>query len=107
MQPYLSLGIREIDPPIAELSQMIEKELDQIKSQGLLVPEITGGEESNPIPNLVWEKGLIDVDRVQKFWPTAPAHGQPGGSDGESSISAFMRKKSEANGSGLVYESTD
>jgi len=82
MQPYLSLGIREIDPPMNDLPGLIERELDQITTQGLLVPEITKEGETNPVPNLVWEKGLIDVDRVQKFWPTAPAHGEPGGSDG-------------------------
>jgi lariat debranching enzyme len=84
MQPYLSLGIREIDPPMNELPDLIQRELDQIKSQGLLVPEISKEGVMNPVPNLVWEKGEIDVDRVQKFWPTAPAHGEPGGSDGES-----------------------
>ena len=82
MQPYLSLGIREIDPPMKDLPGLIKRELEQITTQGLLVPELTKEVESNPVPNLVWEKGLIDVDRVQKFWPTAPAHGEPGGSDG-------------------------
>lgn len=79
MQPYLSLGIREIDPPMNELPGMVQRELGQINTQGLLVPELGN---TNPVPSLVWEKGAIDVDRVQKFWPTAPAHGELGGSDG-------------------------
>jgi lariat debranching enzyme len=87
MQPYLSLNVREIDPPMRDLENMIARELDQITTQGLLVPEILKeGQEATPIPSLVWEKGPIDVDRVQKFWPTAPAHGEPGGSDSKSGL---------------------
>jgi hypothetical protein len=33
---------------------------------------------------LVWEKGPIEINRVQKFWPTAPCQGQPGGDPSES-----------------------
>jgi len=28
----------------------------------------------------VREMGMVDVNRVQRFWPTAPTQGQPGGS---------------------------
>jgi len=82
MQPYFSLGMREIDPPFHQLPSLVQAELDRIAAEGLLVPEIPTDGQSNPLPTLVWEKGPIDVDRVQKFWPTAPAHGEPGGSDG-------------------------
>jgi hypothetical protein len=84
MQPYFSLGMREIDPPFHQLRSMVQNELDRITAEGLLVPEIPADGQTNPLPTLVWEKGPIDVDRVQKFWPTAPAHGEPGGSDGTS-----------------------
>jgi len=105
MQPHLSLGIREIDPPMNDLPGLIKRELDQITTQGLLVPELTKGGEMNPVPNLVWEKGEIDVDRVQRFWPTAPAHGEPGGSDG--ALFLYCHYEEGADFSGLVYESPD
>jgi lariat debranching enzyme len=35
------------------------------------------------IPEMVWEKGQVEVGRVQRFWPTAPAQGQPGGNPSE------------------------
>jgi lariat debranching enzyme len=35
------------------------------------------------IPEMVWEKGQVEVGRVQRFWPTAPAQGQPGGTPSE------------------------
>jgi lariat debranching enzyme len=75
---------------------MIEREIDQIKSQGLLVPEILKeGQETTPLPALVWERGLIDVDRVQRFWPTAPAHGEAGGSDSEFQLKLSPRRSME------------
>lgn len=83
MHPYLSLSVRQLDPPYGQLEEMIHTELETIKSQGLLVPELTRPGEESPVPTLVWEKGPIEVGRVQKFWPTAPAHGTPGGSDSE------------------------
>jgi lariat debranching enzyme len=86
MQPYFSLGMREIDPPYQQLPSMVQTELDRIIAEGLLVPEIPIDGQPNPLPTLIWEKGPIDVDRVQKFWPTAPAHGEPGGSDGMSPL---------------------
>lgn len=80
MHPFLSLGMRQLDPPYGQLEEMIQSEYQMITTEGLLVPEPSGPEEE-AMPKLVWERGPIDVDRVQKFWPTAPAHGEPGGSD--------------------------
>jgi lariat debranching enzyme len=106
MHPYLSLGMREIDPPMADLPNLIQRELDQIETQGLLVPEISKANQPIPVPNLVWEKGPIDVDRVQKFWPTAPAHGEPGGSDGKLRLGPWHRNVLLMI-SGLVHESAN
>lgn len=56
-------------------------ELERIREEGLLVPsrEWTG----EGVPEMVWEKGEVEVGRVQRFWPTAPAQGQPGGNPSE------------------------
>ena len=74
MHSHLSLSVRQpLLPSGEEMAEMVKKELWRIQSEGLLVPL---GEE------LVWEKGLVEVERVQKFWPTAPVQGQ-GGSPSE------------------------
>lgn len=83
MHPFLTLNVRQLDPPYADLEHLIQKEVERIEKEGLLVPEIPIAGQETPVPNLIWEKGPIDVDRVQKFWPTAPAQGEPGGSDRE------------------------
>lgn len=62
---------------------MVQAELKRIQEEGLLVPSAEGVEPGG----LVWEKGDIDIGRVQKFWPTAPAQGEPGGSSSESTRS--------------------
>jgi hypothetical protein len=96
-----------------DLPGMIERELDQIQSQGLLVPEtLKEGQEPTPVPALVWERGLIDVDRVQRFWPTAPAHGEAGGSDSKSQLKPITSpidgdQKLGLTHSRVVYESSD
>jgi len=78
LHPYLSLKVyQETLPPQAELERLINIERERIQSEGLLVPQWEGEE-------LIWERGGIDVGRVQKFWPTAPAQGMPGGSSSES-----------------------
>lgn len=97
MHPFLSLSVRQLDPPYGQLEEMINTELETIRSKGLLVPEIPKEGEESPVPSLVWEKGPIEVGRVQKFWPTAPAHGTPGGSDRKSHSAPGTY-----NGKGLV-----
>lgn len=86
MHPYLTLNIRQLDPPYADLDHLVQSELGRIETEGLLVPELAKGGEESAVPALVWEKGPVDVGRVQKFWPTAPAEGEPGGSDRESRL---------------------
>jgi lariat debranching enzyme len=79
LNPYLSLNQSQIPlPPQTEIDQLISDEKSRIKNEGLLVPEETVGEDG--FVKLVWEMGEIEVGRVQKFWPTAPAEGQSGGS---------------------------
>ncbi|ORX38688.1 lariat debranching enzyme, C-terminal domain-domain-containing protein [Kockovaella imperatae] len=81
LHSHLSTELRQ--PPLPrqdEMDRMIQLELDKIEQDGLLVPRIKGqGEQDGPV-ELVWERGPIDIARVQQFWPTAPAHGEPGGS---------------------------
>jgi lariat debranching enzyme len=86
MHPYFTLATRQMDPPYADLERLVQAGLQRVENEGLLVPQITKAGEETSQPKLVWEKGLVDVDRVQKFWPTAPAHGEPGGSDRESRL---------------------
>lgn len=84
MHPYLSLDVRQ--PPLPrphELDPLIQAELDRIQREGLLVPSRKTNNEGEV--ELVWEKGLVEIARVQQFWPTAPAHGQPGGLPSQSS----------------------
>lgn len=98
LHPYLSLDYRERQlPSQEEIEQMIKDEKSRIEEEGLLVPAqlpvsepasigvgeaLEGEGPSKPveesIPELEWEKGMIEVGRVQKFWPTAPAQGQGG-----------------------------
>ena len=61
---------------------MVADELQRIEQEGLLVPGQLGEAElaEGAVPPLVWEKGPIDIGRVQQFWPTAPPEGEPGGS---------------------------
>ncbi|ODO08455.1 RNA lariat debranching enzyme [Cryptococcus wingfieldii CBS 7118] len=80
LHPYLPLEYHAIRPPPSHiLGQMIEDERIRMREEGLLVPQIPKeGEEEGE--ELVWEKGKIDVGRVQRFWWTAPPQGEPGGS---------------------------
>ncbi|WOO82451.1 Lariat debranching enzyme B [Vanrija pseudolonga] len=68
------------DAPI--LDAMIDDEIQRIRQEGLLVPAPLSEENlaHGAVPPLVWERGPVDVGRVQQFWPTAPPEGQPGGS---------------------------
>ncbi len=80
LHPYLSLQMSSIPLPSREqLDEMVRVELEKIETQGLLVPARPGQEGDER--GLGWEKGDIDIGRVQQFWPTAPAQGQPGGSE--------------------------
>ncbi|WVQ77777.1 hypothetical protein IAR50_007467 [Cryptococcus sp. DSM 104548] len=80
LHPYLPLEYHPIRPPPPHiLGQMIEDERIRIREEGLLVPPVVkDGEEEGG--EMVWEKGRIDVGRVQRFWWTAPPQGEPGGS---------------------------
>lgn len=111
--PYLSLEIRPKVYPLQDhLDQMVKDEYERILHEGLLVPAQAAGVEQTPEGpttdseaaavtgcetaaeaeaggdnaeiKLVWEKGPIEINRVQKFWPTAPCQGQPGGDPSES-----------------------
>jgi lariat debranching enzyme len=83
--PYLSLNHSQIPlPPPESLTQLVQDEVDRLKGEGLLVPEQTT--EADGMVRLVWDKGDVEIERVQKFWPTAPAEGQPGGSACELTI---------------------
>jgi len=82
LNPFLSLNQFQTPlPPQETIDQLVQDEVSRIKEEGLLVPEETGEGE---LVRLVWERGDIEVQRVQKFWPTAPVEGQPGGSACES-----------------------
>ncbi|WVQ99839.1 hypothetical protein IAU59_006982 [Kwoniella sp. CBS 9459] len=83
LHPYLSTQVHQRPlPPPKVLEQLIADEKKRIAGEGLLVPsqEEVVGENGEVKVELVWEKGDIDVGRVQRFWPTAPPEGQPGGS---------------------------
>lgn len=82
LHPYLSLEIasRPLPPP-EQVKSLVEAELTRIHQEGLLVPK-EGLPEGHV--ELIWDRGEIEVSRVQKFWPTAPAEGQPGGSASKS-----------------------
>lgn len=93
--PFLSLTPYQTPlPPLETMKQMVSDELDRLKEDGLLVPAlpelgIEETDQASALPKLVWEKGNVEVGRVQVFWPTAPAEGQPGGSPSESQASAL------------------
>ncbi|WWD18909.1 hypothetical protein CI109_103365 [Kwoniella shandongensis] len=79
MHPYLSTKHSQTPlPPREAIQQLIQDEKDRIERDGLLVP--SEEERDDGVVDLVWEKGEIEIKRVQRFWPTAPAEGQPGGS---------------------------
>ncbi|TXT10771.1 hypothetical protein VHUM_02276 [Vanrija humicola] len=68
------------DAPI--LDALIDDEIQRIRQEGLLIPAPLSEEDlaHGAVPPLVWERGPVDVGRVQQFWPTAPPEGRPGGS---------------------------
>ena len=92
------------------MERLVEVEWERIQRQGLHVPNqtkvadghmastestdtgetVTCGLDGMTGPSdgaveLVWEKGPVEISRIQQFWPTAPAHGQPGGSSSKPS----------------------
>lgn len=104
LHPYLSLDVRQTPLPRPDqIDQLVQTELERIQREGLLVPGKSNGHGQ---PQLVWEKGPIDVARVQKFWPTAPAQGQPGGSPSQY-FRFLLQMISTERFSGMVYESAD
>lgn len=85
MHPYFSTDV--YPPPLPEqttLKAQIADELSRIQTDGLLVPAQLSESDlaSGKTPPLVFEKGPVDISRVQQFWPTAPPEGM-GGSSGE------------------------
>lgn len=67
------------------LETLVQKEMDRIEAEGVLVPithQASGGEPNGQSEEGKLErlKGDVPVERVQRFWPTAPPEGQPGGS---------------------------
>lgn len=66
----------------------MKDETARIKEEGLLVPTEPQDGAIEGQEGLVWEKGKVDVGRVQRFWWTAPPEGHPGGNDGK--FSAFF-----------------
>lgn len=79
--PFLSLDIRQTPLPRPDqIDQLVHTEVERIEREGLLVPRTPGTDGAVP---LVWEKEPVEITRVQRFWPTAPAQGQPGGSPSE------------------------
>lgn len=69
---------------------MVKDEIARIKEEGLLVPTEPQDGAIEGQEGLVWEKGKVDVGRVQRFWWTAPPEGHPGGNDGEFSAFFFI-----------------
>lgn len=83
LHPFLSTDFFQPPLPEPEVAKaMVADELQRIEQEGLLVPGQLGEAElaEGAVPPLVWEKGPIDIGRVQQFWPTAPPEGEPGGS---------------------------
>ncbi|OCF57434.1 hypothetical protein L486_04892 [Kwoniella mangroviensis CBS 10435] len=80
--PYLSTTINQTPLPSSEiLKQLVSDERQRIEEEGLLVPSANVNEDGTV--DLVWTKGPIEIERVQKFWPTAPSQSQlPPGPDG-------------------------
>ena len=88
LHPWLSTEYRQIPlPPPKEIERLIRIQKTRIEKEGLLVPK-PGWEEGEEV-ELMWEKPPIEVSRVQQFWPTARAHGQPGGSPSKHDISSL------------------
>ncbi|OXH29456.1 RNA lariat debranching enzyme [Cryptococcus neoformans] len=80
--PYLSTSYQPIPLPSSDvLEQMVKDEVARIKEEGLLVPTVPQDGAVEGQEGLVWEKGKVDVGRVQRFWWTAPPEGHPGGND--------------------------
>ena len=75
------------------LETLVQAEMDRIEREGVLVPSLAppGGEAGANgdagAPVLERLMGAVPVGRVQRFWPTAPPEGQPGGSPCTSDLS--------------------
>jgi lariat debranching enzyme len=90
LHPYLSTQYHQTPLPRSDqLDTVIAYELARIRSEGLLLPSV-GWDGEGP-PEMVWEKGKVEVGRVQRFWLTAPAQGQPGGDPSEWNIFQVSR----------------
>lgn len=72
--PYLLLELRQKSLPLSDhLVELVKAEMERIKAEGLVIPPLS------PKPDM----GPIEIGDVQKFVTTAPAHGEPGGSECE------------------------
>ncbi|WVW85779.1 hypothetical protein I302_107817 [Kwoniella bestiolae CBS 10118] len=95
--PYLSTSIQQTALPRPDiLKQLVSDELTRIKEEGLLVP--SENVNADGTVDLVWAKGPIEVERVQKFWPTAPSQSQlpPGGDGGAGADQWYTNPQTEA-----------
>lgn len=86
--PFLSLEVRQKALSLPDhLASLVREERKRMEEEGLLVPTspLLGEDDGTALGSgeQVRVKGAIQVDKVQRFRPTAPAHGQPGGSQGE------------------------
>lgn len=81
----------------------MKDEIVRIKEEGLLVPTEPQDGAIEGQEGLVWEKGKVDVGRVQRFWWTAPPEGHLGGNDGEFSAFFCPHKLSHQLSLGTVY----
>lgn len=92
---------------------MVKDEVTRIKEEGLLVPAVQEEGAVEGQEGLVWEKGKVDVGRVQRFWWTAPPEGHPGGNDGKSLFHKLSLERlvdncaNERACSCMVYKSAD
>lgn len=84
------------------MDALIADELARIEQEGLYVPSQQWTGEG--VPELVWDKGPVEIERVQRFWPTAPAEGQPGGSPCETAPAHIYADNADSDSSCVVHE---
>ncbi|KAI9637235.1 putative RNA lariat debranching enzyme [Dioszegia hungarica] len=87
--PYLSLEVRQKALPLPDhMAELVKAELERIEREGVSVPPIPSATQEGEVgvsaesqAGASIRKGSIAVAAVQQFWPTAPAQGEPGGSE--------------------------
>lgn len=64
------------------MAGLVKAELERIRSEGLAIaPHLNPNGDG--VVGDVGGSGHVEVGRIQKFARTAPAHGEPGGSESE------------------------